>query len=545
MKMPTRSGELELTADYADSADGKANAMSLVVRSSSIGGLIETRPIRAIRIIRGSKSVSLWLLFFVLGVLTVDVSLGATKPDVVVLLCDDFNPFYTGFAGDPDVRTPNLDALAKESAVFSRCYTTSPVCMPSRTSLVTGLYPHNTGCWGNANDLFVSPRLTSLFSDFKQAGYVTAMIGKTHWYAGSDFKAQFASKKEFFTGIGVDEFHEVPTTFGSRNGSGAYQDFLKRIGKFKAQSKDLTDRLRNDQYVARPSLLQPEETCDWMMNDLVVDYLKRAARDKPFMLLVGFSNPHSPFDPSGRYATMYDANKLALRKNVTPFKKYGTDYSLAELRRARAAYLGKISFLDDLLGRVIAALKQRGNWANTILVFTADHGLAVGEHGNIAKGQFWEEVARVPMVVRIPGLTDGGIETDALAQLNDLYPTLLAAVGGKVSEHVRARSLLPVLRDPGVTVRDAVFGEISGRTALNYMVRDGRFKWFEVDGKESLYDLAADPYEQVNLIDSAAHRSVVAGLRERLRRFLMTEQLNHSAGYVPLANRVKNAKARR
>lgn len=85
----------------------------------------------------------------------------SNKPDVVIILCDDFNPFYAGFAGDPDAKTPNLDALAKQIAVFRRCYSTSAVCMTSRTSLISGLYPHNTGCWGNASERFVSPRLTS------------------------------------------------------------------------------------------------------------------------------------------------------------------------------------------------------------------------------------------------------------------------------------------------------------------------------------------------------------------------------------------------
>jgi len=141
------------------------------------------------------------LLIFCLSVLAVigvpsqSAFAQSQQPDILIVLCDDFNPFYTGYAGDPDVRTPNLDTLARDSGVFSRCYSASAVCMPARTSLITGLYPHNTGCWGNASELFVSPRLTSMFGDFKQAGYTNAMIGKTHWFAGSGFKDQFASKK--------------------------------------------------------------------------------------------------------------------------------------------------------------------------------------------------------------------------------------------------------------------------------------------------------------------------------------------------------------
>lgn len=463
----------------------------------------------------------------------------AERPNVVVLLCDDLNPFYLGFAGDPDVRTPRLDALARESVVFSNCYTASPVCMSSRTSLITGLYPHSTGCWGNAQRLFVSPELTSLFRDVAAAGYATAMIGKTHWFSGLGYQREFANLEEYFHGTGIEFAREVSTTFGSRNGRGIYQDFLRKIGKFQPQSRELTERLKTNQYVARPSLLQPEETCDWMMTDLATEYIRNAPADRPFFLMVGFSNPHSPFDPSGRYASMYAPERLSLRANVSPFEKYGTEYTLDEIKRARAAYLGKISFLDDLTGRIIDFLKEQGRWQNTILVFTADHGLTVGEHRNISKGKFWEEVARVPLVIRMPDVTDEGRRTDKLAQLIDLHPTIVEAVGGTVSSHVSGRSLLPVVKDPQAHVRDTAFCEISHQGHFSYMVRSGQYKWFVENEKEYLFDLAADPYEMKNLIQSEKHNPTAQQLRDRLRKFLMTEQVNYAAGYVPLAERVK------
>ena len=206
-----------------------------------------------------------WSLLFLLALASPSPWIQAdekSQPDIVIVLCDDLNPFYMGFAGDPDALTPNLDALAAESAVFTRCYTASPVCMSSRTAIVTGLYPHNTGSWGNSNQLFVPPKITSLFSDFKSVGYYTAMIGKTHWFAGTGFKDQFDNLHGYFDAIGIDHIQEVATTFGSRSGKGPYQDFLREIGKFEAQSADLTGRLAENQYVARKSLLEPEESCD-------------------------------------------------------------------------------------------------------------------------------------------------------------------------------------------------------------------------------------------------------------------------------------------
>ncbi len=461
-------------------------------------------------------------------------------PDIVLFLCDDLNSFYLGFADDPDVHTPHIDALAAEGTVFTRCYSASTVCMPARTSLITGLYPHSTGCWGNANELFVNPRLTSLFANLDRAGYATGVIGKTHWYAGNGFKNQFESKKAYMEGIGIHFYKDVATTFASRGGSGLYQDYLRKIGKFEAQSADLTERLRNNQYVARPSLLEPEQTGDWMMVDLATEYIGKAPKTQPFALMIGISNPHSPFDPPGKYASQYEPENLSLRPNVeVPFNKYGTEYNAETVKEARAAYLGKISFIDDLVGRTVDALKARGTWDRTLFVFTADHGLLVGEHRNISKGQFWEEVARVPLIIRAPGLGPSGTESSALCQLIDVYPTLVEAAGGEISPHVDGRSLLPQLHDPAAPGRDAVFTEISHGEDLNYLVRDERYKWFLMDGETHLYDLETDPFEQTNLIGTRQGKEIAPVLKDRLRRFLMTTQLDYSAGYTPAATREK------
>lgn len=479
------------------------------------------------------------ILTFLLAAFSLS-AIGAEKPNIVLLVADDLNPFYLGYAGDPDAKTPNLDALAEESTNFTRCYTASPVCMSARTSLVTGLFPHSTGCWGNSSELFVPPGLTNLFRDISDAGYATTVVGKSHWYSGRGFKREFESQRDYMEGLGIDHFLDIVTTFGSRNGDGIYQDYLRSIGKFEAQSEDLTERLRENQYVARPSLLEPEESCDWMMTDLAIDAIQNTPEDQPFFLYVGYSNPHSPFDPAGEFAELHVPETLTLRKNVEPFEKYGTEYDLSEIRKTRTAYLGKVAFLDSLVGRVVGDLKEAGLWENTVFVFTADHGMTVGEHRNISKGKFWEEVARVPLLVRTPGST--GTISDSLCQLLDLNPTLVDLAGGEVSPHVSGKSLVPVLKDPTATIRDAAFCEISNGDDFNYMVRTERYKWFVEKEREHLSDLEKDPFEMKNLIGSEAHAPEADKLRERLRKFLMTEQLDYSAGYVPLADRVKNAK---
>ncbi len=467
------------------------------------------------------------------------------KPDVLVILCDDFNPFYAGFSGDPDVKTPNLDAIAKEGAVFDNCYCNSPVCMPSRTCLVSGTNCHNTGLWGNSKNFFLPPERTPLFKDFKKTGYTTAMIGKTHWYAGNAYQREFKNLGAYFKGMGIDYYQEVATTFGSRGGRGVYQNYLRKIGKYKEHSADMTRRLAEDQYYPEPSVLAPEEGCDWMMTDYALNYFKQAPKTLPFFLMVGISNPHTPMDPAGQYATMYEPEALKLRPNVsTPLEKYGKTYDEALIRKTRAAYLGKITLIDDLVGRMVQALKDRGTWDNTIVVLTADHGLQLGEHGSLTKGRFFEESARVPMIMRLPGVTDAGQRISAFAQMPDLYPTVLEAVGGKLSHMCLAKSQLPVLKQQKKSVRQDAFCEIADRRKFGYMVRHGAFKWFVQEGEEHLYNLEEDPYEMNNLIDRQEHQAEVARLQSRLREFLMTEQINYSAGYLPLTQRMRRKRAK-
>jgi hypothetical protein len=135
--------------------------------------------------------------------------------DILILLTDQWNPYNVGYERDPDVHTPHLDALAAQSVNFTRCYSNSPVCMPARTSLITGLFPHNTGLWGNATDFYLTPDTMPMFSDIRRAGYTTSQVGKFHWWAGNRYRRDFDSLESYFKGLGIDHADPIATPVGN------------------------------------------------------------------------------------------------------------------------------------------------------------------------------------------------------------------------------------------------------------------------------------------------------------------------------------------
>lgn len=469
----------------------------------------------------------------------------ARRPlDVLVLMTDQWNPYNLGYERDPDVHTPNLDALAAQSLNFTNCYSNCPVCMPARTSFISGLLPHNTGLWGNATDFYLPAGQMPLFSDIRARGYTTAQIGKLHWWSGNGYRRDHDSLAGYFKALGLDHPEPVATPFGTGGESGPYEDFLRRIGKLDTFVADMTRRLKEGQYAPSPAPVAPEEHNDWFVADRSIAFLGAQPREKPYFLVTSFPGPHTPLDAMGRFLARYDPAKLRLAANVRPAANGGRTFSVEDIRACRASYLGKITMIDECIGRIIATLKARGTWDRTLVFFTADHGEMMGAHGKFGKGVFYEESARIPMLVRLPGQPNAGGRTDTPVHFGDVYGTAVEAVGGQVRKGRFTRSFLPFVRGEKLPPATAAFAEIQHQGTLNYMVRDRRHKWFIYGGKEHLYDLAEDPSELRNLIGSARHGDIAGNLKELQRQFISSTQVNLSADYVPLAQRVREGKKR-
>lgn len=480
------------------------------------------------------------LLVLLLGATAVSHAADAPKPDVLVVLTDQWSPRYLSWE-NPEVRTPHLDRIAREGMIFDACYTTSPVCMPARISLLTGLYPHNGGhsVWGNVTDYFVPPEAAPMFRDIQAAGYTTAQIGKLHWTAGPGFTREFQSAGNYYRALGLDYVLDVPGPVDSPGDRNAYGQYLQKLGLLKTVAADLHQRYVEWEFEPRASLVKPEDYHDTFVTRSAVEFIQRQPKAKPMCLVVSLHSPHPPLDAPGEYATMFDPAKLTLPPNVVEsFKRERRTLDRMEVQRMLANYLGKIALVDDNVGRLVEAMKQRGTWDTAFVCLTADHGEMMGAHGFLTKGRFYEESARVPLFIRWPGRVKPG-RTKTPVQMFDVYPTIVEAIGGKLSPGRFATSLLPVATGKKASVREVAISEIGKDAPLNLMARGERYKWFAEGGREYLFDLEDDPLEMRDLAGETEHHETLNRMRERMLTQLRSTQLNLSEGYVSKVQRMR------
>ncbi len=470
----------------------------------------------------------------------------AAPPDVLVILTDQWSPRYTSWE-NPQVRTPNLDRIAREGMIFDACYTTSPVCMPARISLITGLYPHNAGhsAWGNAGNYLVQPESAPMFRDIRQAGHTTAQIGKTHWSGGPAWKQQFKTEEEYHRALGLDFVLDVSGPVDSPKDRNPYAQHLAQRGLLDSVAADMHERFVSFEFLPRASLVKPEDYHDTFVTRAACDFLARQPKDKPVCLVVSLHSPHPPLDAPGEFATMFDPEKLTLPANVAAsFKRERRDIDQRMLRAMLANYLGKIALVDDNVGRLVAAMKQRGTWDSALVILTADHGEMMGAHGFLTKGRFYEESARVPLFIRWPGHVQPG-RSRAPVQMMDVYPTIVEAIGGKLSPGRFAKSLLPLATGKAASVRDVAISEIGKDAPLGMMARDARYKWFADEQREYLFDLQADPFEMRNLAGEPEHAATLSLMRGKMLTALRSTQSNLSEGYTSKVQRLRAAEEKK
>ncbi len=468
------------------------------------------------------------------------------KPDVLVVLCDQWSPRYLSWEND-QVRTPNLDRIANEGKIFDACYTPSPVCMPARVSMITGLYPHNAGheIWGNVNGYHVSPDAATMFQDIKRAGYSTAQIGKLHWYSGPDWRRAFSSVDDYEKALGLDYVVNISGPPSSPNEHNPYAEYLESRGLLKTVAEDLRERYVKWEFEPRASVVAPEDYHDTFVANAAIDYIGEQPVDEPMCLVVSFHSPHPPLDAPGRYASMYNPQSLRLPANVPEtFEREKRNIEPPEVRRMLANYLGKIALVDDHVGRLVEAMQKRGTWDNTLVVFTADHGEMMGSHGALTKGKFYEESVRVPLVIRWPKHVEAG-RTKAIAQSMDVYPTIVDAIGGEMSPNRYAVSLLAIASGKAKRARNLVLSEIGKLPPYDIMARNDRYKWWAQDDDEYLFDMESDPLEMNNLGHSEEHRSTSERMRRQLLTYLRTTQVNLAAGTKSKVQRLREEDAAR
>jgi choline-sulfatase len=423
------------------------------------------------------------------------------SPNVLLVMVDQLAASWLPAYGHRVVQAPNLTALARGGTTFEAAYCASPLCAPSRASLLTGRLPSRTGVYDNAAEMRAS--LPTVTHALRAAGYATALAGKMHF-------------------VGPDQLHG----FEERLTPDVYPAGLDWTPDWRAPLGDRLPWYHTMESVVSPAVSAASMQVDY--DDEVCFHAVRALFDharhrpgEPLFLVASFTSPHDPWELPRRYWERYDPDSIELPAvpflaldDADPHSRRlramcGIDeaaLSDEQVRHARHAYFAAISYVDERIGEVLDALREAGLEDDTLVVFTADHGEMLGERGLWYKMAFFEDSARVPLVVRGPAdlVRAGARVAEPVSQL-DFVPTLLELCGAASEEALAdldGVSLAALLRDPDATRAAPVVAEYlaEGVTAPAVMVRAGALKYVRCPGDpDQLYDLAADPRELRNV----------------------------------------------
>jgi choline-sulfatase len=443
-----------------------------------------------------------------------------SRPDFLILMADQMAAPALPAYGHPVVQAPNITRLAREGTVFDSAYCSSPLCAPSRASLMTGQLPSRIGTYDNAAEF---PPSTPTFAHYLRAmGYRTSLCGKMH-FVGPDQLHGF--EERLTTDIYPADFGWTPDWEQPEHRPSWYHNMLSIV---QAGTCLTSNQLDFDEEVAFQAIRTIHE-------------LAREEDGRPFCLVVSFTHPHDPFAITQEYWERYDPGQIDLPTvDLIPWDRLDPHsrrlhhvcdlgrYRQTEdrVRRARHAYYAAITYIDDKVGQLLRALDATGLSENTIVLMTSDHGEMLGERGLWYKMSFFEWSARVPLIVHAPRRFPARRVAQHVS-LMDLLPTLVElAVGGSdrldLAAPVDGHSLVPLLQDEAGDPSRPVLGEIlcEGAVAPCFMIRRGRYKYvYSQPDPDQLYDLEADPDELHNLAGRPGH--------EQLRRAFLAEVLAH------------------
>ena len=430
------------------------------------------------------------------------------RPNVLFIIADDLTAQYPQFG---EVKTPNLDRLRARGRSFDRAYAPAPFCTPSRAAFLSGMSPARLEL--QQDDPFreiFTPAIPLIQDQFKANGYFTASVGKVWDSDPGDRRGWDVN----------DRTPPLP--------AGATEQPAKLMPHMPVEAGPTSnpDEVEGDGRRARAAIRLLEET-----------------RDRPLFLALGFVRPHVAWVAPQKYFDMYPPEKIrfiqappndtadipaiAIKNRAQGLpglmlagrEPAGFSDDPAEARRGIAAYLACVSFMDAQLGLVLDALDRGDRWKDTVVIFAGDNGHHFGDHGGLwRKNTLFEESLRVPLIIATPDLAQPGAASSSLADLIDLYPTLVDLTGIAKPGTLDGKSLLPILQNPRASVQDALIQYRPNDVSRNaYSLRTSQYRFtLWPDGAEELYDLRADPAGRKNLASSPSTAGTRATLRKRL-----------------------------
>lgn len=460
-----------------------------------------------------------------------------SRPHIVLITADQLRKDALGCYGGEAVRTPNLDRLAAAGDRYDRAYAVSPWCMPSRSSIVTGQYPHTHGAYSNFRDNRLSPDVPNLYTLLRDQGYTTAHVGKCHYApvpygeTRADRTLPYETFRAYYERLGIDNLvlqddKQVSVWF-----SDDYSQELDAAGHLEAYRAAVWNRDCRKVF-AFPG--PPEWHPDAWVGRKAAELIDASDADRPLFLWLSFSGPHFPFDAPDAYLDRVDGDHVGLGTWVEgefddPDRIHRTSYhgpkgiegagstggvgtsayDDAYWRELRTRYYANVALIDDEIGRVLDAVARRLG-EDVLVIFTADHGEMLGNHRLWGKHDCgYEDVLNVPLLVRHPGQRERSA-IDARVMLIDLLPTCLAAAGASAPE-AEGRPLAPRVGHEGyrytLAEGEGFLTVSDGRTKYIVATRDG-------DRHREAFDLDGDPGETRNVIGDPAYGSRVTALRQ-------------------------------
>ena len=461
----------------------------------------------------------------------------AERPHIILIMTDQQRFDTVGAWGYDHMVTPNHDRLVREGVSFRQAYCPGATCVASRAATFTGMYPHTTGVysfdyWGDHRNWV---------QDLQDNGYWCVNIGKMHF-----------SPRDVDGGFHERVVVENPTNKTHANGGGDddWGKYLSFHGLKRPNDRQHTDPDWMRKFQGVPWHYEEQFHSDVFIGNSAVSWIQSHQGDKPIFLQVGFTGPHEPWDPLPRHLDLYADKQMPPRvlregeldekppqhkAHLESFADAGGEAKIdlrlardADIEHMRRHYFAKITTVDEMLGKVLDALEERGWLDNSLLIFCSDHGELLGDHGLPYKWLMYDPVVHVPMCIRYPGAINHPSEVHDLVSLMDIGPTVLEAGGIELPTYMEGRSLMPYLSDEEITPRAHVFCEDN----YQIMMRSKTHKMVYYIGQEvgDLYDLEADPDELFNRWEDPEYAEIRIRMKDQLLSWLATSTYCN-AGY--------------
>ena len=467
--------------------------------------------------------------------------MSSSRSNLLFIMPDQLRPDFLSCYGADFINTPHIDSIATNGVRYAKACSPSPLCVPMRSALLTGVNAIRTGVM--SNDQYLRPDIADCGMRtwpemLNAAGYMTCAVGKMHfypWEAPMGFQNRIICEDKRWIHVEDD-----------------YDKYLRSKGLRKLHGNEHDGYLENRGAIVHQHAY--EDSWDGFVGNEAVRWIREYEGEKPFAMMVGFPGPHCPYDPSPEYADLFSPDDMpdpfpAASNQPTSFREDNikqylgpwngidyTEFTTAHKKKIRAHYASLVKQIDDKVGAILEVLRETGHYESTVIIFGSDHGDYLGDHGLIGKGTYYESSTKVPLLVQGPDIRTGHVHKGP-ASLEDVTATLLHFGGCDIPAYMDSRALAD-LGISGSSARVNVFGFL----ASGCMSYDGTWKLAKYDNAAAmLFNIERDPKEQNNLIEDPECQ----GVSHRLDSELTSEILrsitrahadkNHDTGWEDMA----------